>query len=139
MWLPIVILSGCTASLQQKADTTASKRLEKRINDLSSTVTLVVNDANKLHNDVEGVKTSNETVQQKIGEIESTLRSLHEQVASLKSSQKTPEMVSLPENSKEAEIILPLPVPDADKPADTSESDMQKTVSAEDQMAVAKG
>lgn len=139
IWLPIVILSGCTASLQQKADTTDSKRLEKRIDDLSGTITLIVNDANKLHNDVDDVKTSHETVQQKIGEIESTLRSLHEQVASLKSLQKTPETVSLPAESKETDIIPPLPAPDTNKSADTSESDMQKTASAEEQMAVAKG
>ena len=58
VWLPIVILSGCTASLQQrvdKADNADSKRLEKRIDDLSGTITLIVNDTNRLHNKMEDV------------------------------------------------------------------------------------
>jgi len=141
-WIPLVMLSGCTASLQQRADTTdnaESKRLEKRINDLSSTVTLVVNDANRLHNDVEDAKTSGETAQQKIREIESTLRNLQEQVASLKSSPKTQEAASLQTDTKETDVKPPLPASDAVTPADKPESDIQKTVSAEDQMSVAKG
>ena len=56
VWLPILILSGCTASLQQRVDKTDnadSKRLEKRIDDLSSTITLIVNDTHRLHNKME--------------------------------------------------------------------------------------
>lgn len=135
VWLPILILSGCTASLQQRADKTDnadSKRLEKRIDDLSGTITLIVNDTNRLHNKMEEVKTFNKTLQQKMEGLEVTVRNLNEQIVILHTSAKTPEIVQPPAEKTDVEPQLPLT--DSSKP-----SDIQKTVNAESQLAVAKG
>ena len=65
------------ASVDQRVDRTDgvdSRLLEKRIDDLSSTIRLIVNDTNRLHNKMEEVKTSNKTIQQKIEGLEVTVR-----------------------------------------------------------------
>ena len=140
VWLPILILSGCTASLQQRADKTDnadSKRLEKRIDDLSSTITLIVNDTNRLHNKMEEVKTSNKAIQQKMEGLEVTVRNLNEQIVILHTSAKTPEIVQQP--AGETEVKPQLPVTDTSKPSEKPAPDIQKPVNADSQMAVAKG
>ena len=142
VWLPILILSGCTASLQQrvdKPDNADSKRLEKRIDDLSGTITLIVNDTNRLHNKIEAVMTSNKAFQQKIEGLEATVRNLDERIVSLSASAETLEIVQ--PSVKETEIKPQLPLTDTDtsKPSEKPEPDIQKTVNVEDQLAVAKG
>ena len=142
VWLPILILSGCTASLQQRVDKTDnadSKRLEKRIDDLSGTITLIVNDTNRLHNKIEAVMTSNKAFQQKIEGLEATVRNLDERIVSLSASAETLEIVQ--PSVKETEIKPQLPLTDTDtsKPSEKPEPDIQKTVNVEDQLAVAKG
>ena len=140
VWLPILILSGCTASLQQRADKTDnadSKRLEKRIDDLSSTITLIVNDTNRLHNKMEEVKTFNKTLQQKMEGLEVTVRNLDERISSLNTSAKTLEIVQQP--AGEIEVKPQLPVTDTSKPSEKPAPDIQKPVNADSQMAVAKG
>jgi len=142
VWLPILILSGCTASLQQRVDKTDnadSKRLEKRIDDLSGTITLIVNDTNRLHNKIEAVMVSNNAIQQKIEGLEATVRNLDERIVSLSASAETLEIVQ--PSVKETEIKPQLPLTDTDtsKPSEKPEPDIQKTVNVEDQLAVAKG
>ena len=140
VWLPILILSGCTASLQQRADKTDnadSKRLEKRIDDLSSTITLIVNDTNRLHNKMEEVNTSDKAIQQKMEGLEVTVRNLDERISSLSTSAKTLEIVQQP--AGEIEVKPPLPVTDTSKPSEKPAPDIQKPVNADSQMAVAKG
>ena len=140
VWLPILILSGCTASLQQRVDKTDnadSKRLEKRIDDLSSTITLIVNDTNRLHNKMEDVKTFNKTIQQKIEGLEVTVRNLNEQIVTRNASAKTLEIVQPP--AEEADVKPQLPITDSSKPFEKPEADIQKTINVEDQLAVAKG
>src|SRR3990167_3683524 len=140
VWLPILILSGCTASLQQrvyKTDNADSKRLEKRIDDLSSTITLIVNDTNRLHNKMEDVKTFNKTIQQKIEGLEVTVRNLNEQIVTRNASAKTLEIVQPP--AEEADVKPQLPITDSSKPFEKPEADIQKTINVEDQLAVAKG
>jgi len=140
VWLPIVILSGCTASLQQrvdKADNADSKRLEKRIDDLSGTITLIVNDTNRLHNKMEAVTTSNKVIQQKIEGLEATVKNLDERIASLSTSAKT-QGIDQP-SVKETENKPTLPLTDTSNPSEKPDPDIQKTVHVEDQLAVAKG
>lgn len=140
VWLPILILSGCTASLQQRVDKTDnadSKRLEKRIDDLSGTITLIVNDTNRLHNKMEEVKITNKAFQQKIEGLEATVRNLDERIVSLSASAKTLEIVQ--PSVKETEIKPQVPLTDTSKPSEKPEPDIQKTVNVEDQLAVAKG
>src|SRR3989304_5209018 len=140
VWLPILILSGCTASLQQRADKTDnadSRRLEKRIDDLSGTITLIVNDTNRLHNKLEEVKTSNKTIQQKMEGLEVTVRNLNKQIVSLHPSAKPPEIAQSP--AEKADVNSQLPVTDSSKSSDYPASDVQKTTDAESQLAVAKG
>lgn len=140
VWLPILILSGCTASLQQRVDKTDnadSKRLEKRIDDLSGTITLIVNDTNRLHNKMEEVKITNKSFQQKIEGLEATVRNLDERIVSLSASAKTLEIVQ--PSVKETEIKPQVPHTDTSKPSEKPEPDIQKTVNVEDQLVVAKG
>lgn len=140
VWLPILILSGCTASLQQRVDKTDnadSKRLEKRIDDLSGTITLIVNDTNRLHNKMEEVKITNKAFQQKIEGLEATVRNLDERIVSLSASAKTLEIVQ--PSVKETEIKPQVPHTDTSKPSEKPEPDIQKTVNVEGQLVVAKG
>jgi len=140
VWLPILILSGCTASLQQrvdKMDNADSKQLEKRIDDLSGTITLIVNDTNRLHNKMEAVTTSNKVIQQKIEGLEATVKNLDERIASLSTSAKT-QGIDQP-SVKETENKPTLPLTDTSNPSEKPDPDIQKTVHVEDQLAVAKG
>ena len=136
---PLLFLFGC-ASVDQRGDRTDSidsRLLEKRIDDLSGTITLIVNDTNRLHNKLEEVKTSNKTIQQKMEGLEVTVRNLNEQIASRNTSAKTPEIAQPP--AEKADVNSQLPVTDSSKPSDNPESDIQKTVNAKSQLAVAKG
>ena len=140
VWLPILILSGCTASLQQrvdKMDNADSKQLEKRIDDLSGTITLIVNDTNRLHNKMEAVTTSNKGIQQKIEGLEATVKNLAERIVSLSTSAKTLEIIQ--PSVKETEIKPQLLLTDTSNPSEKPDPDIQKTVHAEDQLAAAKG
>ena len=101
------------------------------------TITLIVNDTNRLHNKLEEVKTSNKTIQQKIEGLEATVRNLDERIVSLSTSAKTLEIVQ--PSVKETEIKPQLPLIDTSKPSERPEPDIQKTVNVEDQLAVAKG
>src|SRR3990172_2931885 len=140
VWLPILILSGCTASLQQrvdKMDNADSKQLEKRIDDLSGTITLIVNDTNRLHNKMEAVTTSNKGIQQKIEGLEATVKNLAERIVSLSTSAKTMKIIK--KYVKETEIKPQLLLTDTSNPSEKPDPDIQKTVHAEDQLAAAKG
>src|SRR3989338_7349067 len=140
VWLPILILSGCTASLKQrvdKMDNSDSKQLEKRIDDLSGTITLIVNDTNRLHNKMEAVTTSNKGIQQKIEGLEATVKNLAERIVSLSTSAKTLEIIQ--PSVKETEIKPQLLLTDTSNPSEKPDPDIQKTVHAEDQLAAAKG
>lgn len=136
---PLLFLFGC-ASVDQRENRTEgvdSRLLEKRIDDLSSTIRIIVNDTNRLHNKMEEVKTSNKIIQQKVEGLEATIRNLDEQIVSRNTSAKTPEIAQSPAEITDVEPQLPLS--DSSKPSDKPASDIQKTVNADSQMAVAKG
>jgi len=86
---------------------------------------------------MEEVKTSNKTIQQKVEGLEATIKNLNEQIASLHTSAKTPEIAQPPAEITDVETQLPLT--DSSNPSDKPASDTQKTVNAESQLAVAKG
>ncbi len=137
---PLLFLFGCAATMEQRIDRTDSvdsRRMEKRIDDLSSTITLIVKDTNRLHNKMEEVKTSNKTIQQKVEGLETTVRNLNEQIASLHTSSKTPEIAQPPAEKTDVEPQLSLS--DSSEPSDKPASDIQKPVNADSQLAVAKG
>ncbi|OHB34876.1 MAG: hypothetical protein A2Y09_01660 [Planctomycetes bacterium GWA2_39_15] len=136
---PLLFLFGCVSVDQRENRTEGvdSRRMEKRIDDLSSTITLIVKDTNRLHNKMEEVKTSNKTIQQKVEGLEATIRNLNEQIASLHTSAKAPEIAQPPAEKTDVEPQLPLT--DSSKPSDKPASDIQKPVTADSQMAVAKG
>src|SRR3990167_9148331 len=103
---PMLFLFGCAATMEQRVDrmeSVDSRLLEKRIDDLSSTITLVVHDGNRLHNDIEDIKISNKTLQQKIEGLEATVRNLNEQFVSLNASAKAKETVQPPDEETNAE------------------------------------
>ena len=137
---PLLFLFGCATTMDQRVDRTDNvdnRRLEKRIDDLSGTITLIVKDTNRLHNKMEEVKTSNKTIQQKVEGLEATIRNLNEQIASLQTSAKTLKIAQPPAEITDVEPQLPLT--DSSKPSDKPASDIQKPVNADSQMAVAMG
>jgi len=140
MCFPLFFLFGCAATTEQRVDRTEgadSSRLEKRIDDLSSTIRIIVNDTNRLHNKMEEVKSSNKTIQQKVEGLEATIRNLNEQIASFHTSAKTLKIAQPPAEITDVEPQLPLT--DSSKPSDKPASDIPKTVNADSQLAVAKG
>ena len=137
---PLLFLFGCATTMDQRVDRTDNvdnRRLEKRIDDLSGTITLIVKDTNRLHNKMEEVKTSNKTIQQKVEGLEATIRNLNEQIASLQTSAKTLKIAQPPAEITDVEPQLPLT--DSSKPSGKPASDIQKPVNADSQMAVAMG
>lgn len=140
MCFPLLFLFGCAATTEQRVGRTESadnSRLEKRIDDLSSTIRIIVNDTNRLHNKMEEVKSSNKTIQQKVEGLEATVRNLNEQIVTLHTSAKTLKIAQPPTEITDVEPQLPLT--DSSKSSDKLESDIPKTVNAESQLAVAKG
>ena len=118
-------------------DSVDSRLLEKRIDDLSGTITLVVNDGNRLHNEFEELQSFNKTFQQKFEQLEATVKNLNEQIVSLNTSAKTQETVQPPAEETDAEPQVS--TINNNEPADKPKPDIQKTVNVEDQLAVAKG
>ena len=140
MCFPMVFLVGCSTSSNQRVnrmDSVDNRLLEKRIDDLSGKINLIVNDANRLHNEMEEIKTSNKTIQQKIEGLEASISNLNEQILSLRTSAKTPDIAQPP--AEETDVEPALPITDSSKPSEVPESDIQKTVNAEIPLAVAKG
>ena len=124
----MLFLFGCSASLEKRMDNVDNRLLEKKIDDLSSTISLVVNDGNRLHNDLEEVKAFNKTIQEKIEGLEVTVRNLDERIESLTTSTKTKEIAQLPAEEKDVEP--PILTIDSSKSSEVPESDIQKTINA---------
>ncbi len=136
---PMLFLFGCSNSFDKRTKkelSVDSRLLEKRIDDLSSKINLIIQDTNVLHNETEETKTSNKTTQQKIEELEVTVRDLNERIASLNTPVKTPDIVQPP--AEEKYVNHQIPATDSDKSSDTDkpESDVQKTESL---LAIAQG
>ena len=97
--LPILFFGCSTASSKRLKDTErrvveiskTTQTLEKRLDDLSRSISLIVNDGNGLHNDMDDIKTCNNDIQQKIKEIETVIKNLNDHVRGLKANYKTTE------------------------------------------------
>ena len=69
--LPIIFIFGCSALQKQSIyDETRSQMLEKRMNDLSKSVTILVKDVNMMHNEIEILANSQDALMQKISSVE---------------------------------------------------------------------
>lgn len=95
IWIPMLFLFGCSSLPDKRVDNTADcNRLEKRIDDLSGTINLIVNDGNRLHNDIQELKAYKDAVEQKMEKLTGHLRSLDECLAKIDTSIKTLEAAS---------------------------------------------
>ncbi len=95
--LPILFFGCSTTSSERLKDTDrrvveiskTTQTLEKRLDDLSRSISLIVNDGNGLHNDMDDIKNRNNDIQQKIKEIETIIKNLDEHVCGLDANYKT--------------------------------------------------
>ncbi len=97
--IPLLPLLGCSTTPDQtrkRADNAASQRLEKRIDDLSSTISLFVNDGNRIHNDLVEVKALTKDIQLKTEGLATSVRYLEERMEGLAASVKDRDAARLP-------------------------------------------
>ena len=95
--LPILFF-GCSATSSERLKDTdrrvaeiskTTQTLEKRLDDLSRSISIIVNDGNSLHNDIDDIKNCNNDIQQTIKEIETVIKNLDEHVRGLEANYKT--------------------------------------------------
>ena len=93
-----VLFFGCSISSSERLRDTdcrvveiskTTQTLEKRLDDLSRSISLIVNDGNGLHNDMGNIKSCNNDILQKIKEIETVIKNLDEHVRGLEANYKT--------------------------------------------------
>src|SRR3990170_7123505 len=95
--LPILFFGCSTTSSERLKDTDrrvveiskTTQMLEKRLDDLSRSISLIVNDGNKLHNDMDDIKNCNNNIQQTIKEIETMIKNLDAHVCGFEANYKT--------------------------------------------------
>ncbi|MBI2556978.1 MAG: hypothetical protein HYW13_06150 [Planctomycetes bacterium] len=95
--LPILFFGCSTTSSERLKDTDrrvaeiskTTQTLEKRLDDLSRSISIIVNDGNGLHNEMDDIKSHNNYIQQKIKEIETVIKNLDEHVRGLEANYKT--------------------------------------------------
>jgi len=103
-YIPLLCISllpllGCSTTPDQarkRADNAASQRLEKRLDDLSSTISLLVNDGNRIHNDLVEVKALTKDIQLKTEGLATSVRYLEERMEGLAASVKDRDAARLP-------------------------------------------
>ncbi|MEK7698764.1 MAG: hypothetical protein AAB332_00020 [Planctomycetota bacterium] len=103
--IPLLPLLGCSTTPDQtrkRADNAASQRLEKRIDDLSSTISLFVNDGNRIHNDLVEVKALTKDIQLKTEGLATSVRYLEERMEGLAASVKDRDAARLPDTEGNA-------------------------------------
>lgn len=75
--LPIIFIFGCHTTQEHSIyDTTHLKTLEKRVDDLSKSVTLIIKDTNVMHNKIEMLAQSQDSLEKKIGKLEEGVTSI---------------------------------------------------------------
>ena len=93
-----VLFFGCSISSSERLRDTdcrvveiskTTQTLEKRLDDLSRSISLIGNDGNGLHNDMGNIKSYNNDILQKIKEIETIIKNLDEHVCGLEANYKT--------------------------------------------------
>jgi len=97
--LPIVFF-GCSATSSERLKDTdrrvaeiskTTQTLEKRLDDLSRSISIIVNDGNSLHNDIDDIKNCNNDIQQTIKEIETMIKNLDAHICGFEANYKTTE------------------------------------------------
>ncbi|OHB99894.1 MAG: hypothetical protein A3G70_00390 [Planctomycetes bacterium RIFCSPLOWO2_12_FULL_39_13] len=97
IWLVVIFIFGCsTASNERIKDinlkvnelSNLTQALEKRIDDLSRSVSLIVNDGNELHNKMDDVKNSSKEIKQKFEEAEVISKNLNERINNMETNYK---------------------------------------------------
>ncbi len=99
-WLPILFLTGCVSTSTERwrdidrrvvelSKTTQS--LERKIDDLSRSISLIVLDGNELHNEMYDVKTSSKDIQKKIEGVETELTHVNNHIGILETTYKDME------------------------------------------------
>lgn len=63
---------------------TTNQMLEKRIDDVSKSISLLVHDGNRLHNEVDDIKIHGKDIQQNIEEIELLVKNMNDTICDLK-------------------------------------------------------
>ena len=138
--IPLLPFLGCSTTpdmARYKADNASSQRLEKRIDDLSGTITLLVNDGNRLHNDLVEVKALTMGVQRKTDGLATSLRDLEARLDGVVSSLKEKAVAaSLPPASNATPDQTPFT--DLIKLLEKVITDVQQVVSSEQNGAAAR-
>ena len=98
IWMLSMSLFGCSITSSKRLKDTdcrvaeiskTTKTLEKRLDDLSRSISLIVNDGNGLHNDMDDIKNCNNDIQQTIKEIETMIKNLDAHVCGFEANYKT--------------------------------------------------
>ncbi|MEK7296539.1 MAG: hypothetical protein AAB069_01440, partial [Planctomycetota bacterium] len=137
--IPLLPFLGCSTTpdtARYKADNAASQRLEKRIDDLSGTISLLVSDGNRLHNDLVEVKALTRDVQRKTDGLATSLRDLEERMDGVVSSLKEKTAAASPQPESNATSDQ-TPLTDFSKLLEKVISDVQQVVSSEKKGAAA--
>lgn len=100
IWMLSMSLFGCsTTSSERLKDTDrrvaeiskTTQTLEKRLDDLSRSISIIVNDGNSLHSDIDDIKNCNNDIQQTLKEIETMIKNLDAHVCGFEANYKTTE------------------------------------------------
>lgn len=137
--IPLLPLLGCSTTPDQarnRADNAASRQLEKRIDDLSGTISLLVNDGNRLHNDLVEVKALTKDIQLKTEGLATSIRDLEERMDGVVSSLKDKSAATSPQTESNAAPDQ-TPLADFSKLLEKVISDVQQVVSSEKKGATA--
>ena len=98
IWMLSMSLFGCSITSSKRLKDTdcrvaeiskTTQTLEKRLDDLSRSISLIVNDGNGLHNDMDDIKNCNNDIQQTIKEIETMIKNLDAHVCGFEANYKT--------------------------------------------------
>lgn len=98
--LILIFVSGCSTVSNDRIKDVEHKvneirvltqDLQERIDELSTCISLVVNDGNELHNEIDDISAKSKASQQKLGEAEIFIKGLHEQVSNLGNNYKVLE------------------------------------------------
>ncbi|WKZ18475.1 MAG: hypothetical protein QY310_13750 [Candidatus Jettenia sp. CY-1] len=68
-----------------------NQMLEKRIDDVSKSILLLVSDGNRLHSEVDNIKVHGKDIQQNVKEIELLVKIMHDNICNLKANYQTIE------------------------------------------------
>lgn len=103
------VMFGCAAGDKTSTPSISPeiRQLERRMDDLSGKITLIVNDTNRLHNKMEEVITSNNALHQKVEGLEAVVGNLNEQFLNHPASASTRHTGLSTAVKEESEPLLP--------------------------------